>query len=249
MASISRSVQFKGKENVLRAFEMKKVCSWSLWCSTQLLHSCHAKNMDEGLQELAAILDMYMIEPTPAVYTLRIHSPQSLKKTENHLSDRTPFDGSFNFQLVTDQQLHPSSNGDSAMLKMIYDKLTMQDERIRELEAEDEDGDDDAIGQIQRVMQIPGVSEVVGALVGGLFGKANAPQAIAGIASPVNEVEKLDEQKDGDQLYISESVVNSLAILMRNVPNFDEHLATLASASNKNPSGFLSKLKMALTFL
>lgn len=82
------SVQFYGKDEVLQAFENRRVQLWSIWQGSQYMFK------GEGANELDTHLDT--LQHSDATYTLKVY--EDIKDLAK-LKSNTPNDGSFNFKL------------------------------------------------------------------------------------------------------------------------------------------------------
>lgn len=123
--ALGRNVQFRSAENVLAAYRANNVPAFAVSAGSQLLTSYSGTDMDEGSQLLEKFLDLLEDSQSAATYSVRVY--KGLKKGED-ISNKTPYHGSFNFNL-TDQITGSmagfgvtTSNGKSfSMAKQFFD--------------------------------------------------------------------------------------------------------------------------------
>lgn len=240
MSTTSRSVQYEGIDTVLRMYQSRGVAPWAVFCNTQFMFNYSGKEIKQGVDELATVLDSLQDVGSPAVYTLKVY--EDLK---GKIKSNTPDDGSFNFRIC------PAAVGTVASYRGSGREMQLESEvRALKLQVEkmlaDDDGDDDAerdiVGTIERVMQIPGVSQLASAFMGFIL-PTPAPRAMAGVPDVVTMGAESVVHPGADQLYISESVLQSLSILLK-VPNAEEKFARLAVMAKNEPAKFNMLLGM-----
>jgi len=97
--ALGRNVQFRSAENVLSAYRANNVSAFAVSAGSQLLTSYSGSDIDEGIQLLEKFLELLEDSQSAATYSVRVY--KGLKKGED-ISNKTPYHGSFNFNL-TDQ--------------------------------------------------------------------------------------------------------------------------------------------------
>lgn len=153
-----KSVQFWGCESVLQAYKLRAVPAWSLWCDKLLNYAYEGDCLEDGYEALENYLKL-MGRATNAVYTLKIH--RELKDGEL-INEKTVSNGAFNFKMAMDEQ--------SSMQPSVYLRNTETDQRLTKIEkllegesSEDDDIDeDDTIGKVQKLIESPIISGILG---------------------------------------------------------------------------------------
>lgn len=231
MASdISRSVQFSGLDKVVRAYQSGNVAPWAIFCNTQFLFKYDGKKLTEGVALLNRVLEEVSLEGSPAVYTLKVYEDLGNAKIKSN----TPHDGSFNFRLHEAREV--GSNGYDPASRMILERLNQMQVRMDALETGGGEEDArDTIGTIERVMEIPGVAQLIQGLVSGFVGGAR-PTAIAGVPGADTDA--------AEEIYMSERMLNALRILIKADNNFEAHLEKLAKIAQDTPGKFAGLVAM-----
>lgn len=156
--AVSSSVQFKGADAVVKAYTMRNVARWGIWQNRQFLFKYEGDDTNEGADQLQEILQM--IAESPAVYTLKVF------EGAGRVTEKTECDGSFNFKL---QEPAEAVGGVGRVDPVIHTILDQQKEILKRLEMSEAEAMEPesagAIGQIERVMQIPGVAQLVSGIV------------------------------------------------------------------------------------
>lgn len=208
------SVQFHGKDAVLKAFDNKKIYRWAFFSGRQLLHKYEDGDAEESAQELTEWIEM-ISDSTNAVYTLRFYDDPPGGK----INDRTPCDASFNFRLDMDGQglnvgQYKHAVGNSAVLSEIAAMRKEWQEFRESLDEDDEDEGGDIIGKI---MDNP----MTAAIIGKIFNiQLPAPAKIG--AAP------------GDNTTVEQSI----NILQLHDAKIVDHLAKLARLAQRSPKEF-----------
>jgi hypothetical protein len=250
---ISSSVQFKGKDQVLSAYESRKVEVWSLWQGRQFL------TKGTGVEELDAFISMLAENSTNAIYTLMIFEGMQVKDVKS----KTEHDGSFNFRLnsetqeITNAQYSAANSNKAVLAELAEIRKRLDDE---EDEDEEEEEPQDIMGIIGGILKDPEKLEKFIDLGKRLSGQPVQPahmgtatriadnsnavgQSSAGhLASSGGPAENLSHQAD------RESLVKRLGIaidtLEKNDPKIVLHLEQLAGIAVNNPAQFKFLLSM-----
>lgn len=210
----SASVQFRGFDQVLKAYEMKGIGTWSMWQGKSMLHKCECSDVSEGLEELRQWLQM-LGTSSNAIYTLCVYE----EPTKGKINSSTPNDGSFNFRLnmeeqtVTNFQYYASVQALQKEIEDLKLKLAGTDE-----EDDDDDDEEDTFDKIERIMGLP----VVSAAIGKIFGFEFESKQLGKVAGVHND-SQLNE---------------AIQILKQHDPALSSHLWKLAQMATTNPSGF-----------
>lgn len=153
--AISNSVQFRGEDQVLAAYQKRNVPAWALFCNKQFLFKYEGKSLVEGLSQLREYLNM--MSDSVAVLTLCVYEDLPAKAK---IKSNTACDGSFNFTLNTAGGAIAAGNGGYALLLEQLKKerdeyraeaLTMQ-ARVEELEDNEEKQSGGFIGAIKEAI-------------------------------------------------------------------------------------------------
>lgn len=181
------SVQFRDKDSVLTAYEDRGVPPFAIFQGKQFLFSFRGDNIDEGREYLQKILDM--IDHSAAIYTLCVY--EDLRDGEK-IKNTTPHDGSFNFRFNEYQPSEaralgmPGNSFEVYELKKEIKELKETIEELKNSDEEEETTENKIIGTIERVMNIPGINDLILNFVGALKPKQN----ITAIGAAPGEEEK-----------------------------------------------------------
>lgn len=239
--AISSSVQFSGIENVVRAYEMREIPRWAMFNNRQFLFKYEGETVEEGATLLREILDALI--SSPAVYTLKVYEDP----TGGKIKEKTDCDGSFNFRLSDNVGAvgGVSAGGINyelaAMLKEMRQEQKQLQERIEMMEGDDTELDNDAVsktvGQINSILTIPGVSELVGAVISRFVNPVSLQRGagIAGVAD--NENQSADET--------ARRVLSAYNIINNSMPEALDLLEKLAMMAQSEPGKF-QKFKMSI---
>lgn len=235
MPGVSKSVQFRGIKNVLKAYNNAKVPSWALWSGSQLFNKYEGTDMEEGSQTLEDYLLMLDQRSSDSVtYTLCVY------ETPGKINSGSKYDASFNFRLVDNIEDHVSSR-----------EASRYEARIAGLEqkiVEYETGEDpeptakekmwDVIGkifehpQVQQAIatKVLSIVDGLGDTVGSIF-KKNPVARAAAIGNAV-------EMDENGKLQLA---INKLATVD---PALGTHLLQLAEMAVKDPAKYNSLIGM-----
>lgn len=217
---MSAAVQFRGIDNVIKAYGYKEIPAWALYCGTSLLHKYDGDNIDEGTAMLQEWLNM-MGSSSNAIYTLKVY--EDLK---GKIKDKTPCDGSFNFRLNMEDQLITNSQHRQYDNRLL---LEQKMDRIEKLLLGDDDDDDDSeeldeeldtIGRVKQVLETP----VVVGLVNKFFGLDIKPQTMGNVNEP-GAAATADQQQQINQ---------AIEILKKADKNFAANITKLAILARDN---------------
>lgn len=104
--AFSKSVQFRGIKNVVKAYSNKKVPAWGLFQGTQFLEKYEGDDTDEGAQLLKDYLEALDQRSNDMnTYTLCVYEVPAGTK----INSSTKFDASFNFRLADTIEDHITS--------------------------------------------------------------------------------------------------------------------------------------------
>jgi hypothetical protein len=141
-----KNVQFRGIDTVLKAYENRNCPAWSLWVAKQFLFKYEGSTVEDAKGNLEETLAMIEENGSTAIYTLKIY--EDLKQGQK-ITEKMECHGSFNFRLQDDPNEY--RRGSNAL----ESKINALQKRIDEYEAEEEEEDDSALGQINQVLENP----------------------------------------------------------------------------------------------
>lgn len=218
----SSSIQFKGIDGVLNAYENREVAPWSLWQGKQFMFKYEGKDITEGAEHLRQTLEL-LGESSNAVYTLKVYEDFAGKIKSN-----TPDDGSFNFKINGEEQaLTQAQYSTLRNSNAIAERLERIEARLNEREEEEEEEEPSRLGVIGEIISHPAIQPLVQGLLSNVLGigkaSESAPQmqraAIAGVHDDAKIMEAVNDLKQHD---------TKLA----------EHLAKLAELAKTSPDSF-----------
>jgi hypothetical protein len=122
---VGRSVQFQTLDNVLDAYELRKVPSFSIYQGKQLLFKYEGNDLDEGADLLNKFLGY--LQQSAAIYTLCVY-----EEFNGKINDKTPYHGSWNFRF---QENTKEYNQGANTLSGISKQLQAVNERLDTLAA------------------------------------------------------------------------------------------------------------------
>jgi hypothetical protein len=152
----SSSVQFKGLDSVMQAFENRGLQHWSIWQGKQFLFPHVGESMETAAAALQDTLEL-LAESSNAIYTLKVYEEVPGGKIKSN----TPDDGSFNFKLNDDRQgLTQAQYSAVRNNNAVMERLEAIEQRLSGTE-DDDDPDKEAIpgmGQLGNILHEPGYS-------------------------------------------------------------------------------------------
>ena len=130
------SIQFRGINNVLEAFQNRDVEAWSIYQGSQFLF----KGM--GVGDFETVLKS-LLKGNNVIYTVKVYEEITDLK---QIKSKTPDDGSFNFRLYeTDDNYEGNTyyqerrNGMSEKLKELEEKNNLLQQRLDQIEESEEE--------------------------------------------------------------------------------------------------------------
>lgn len=221
-----QSVQFRGVDTVLEAYQRREVAAWSIWQGKQYMFKYEGSDISEGANQLHEVLKM-LSNATNAIYTLKVY--EDLKKGAK-IKSNTPDDGSFNFRLNMDTQeitmaQYTRTNNSNELLS----RLTAIEAKLQ-ADDEEEEEEPNRLGMIGHILEHP----VLGQLAAGFLGKILAPaqQVPALAAGRIAGLPEATAQPTAPDLS------NAVAVLLQHDPKLAEHLGKLAALATNNPQSF-----------
>jgi hypothetical protein len=243
MASGRDFTLFKGKEQVLKAYEFNKVPAWAIFVDRIPLMSYKGDDLSEGEAMLSQAIDNLTEGMGNGIFQLRVYEEVGPKGILNV----TPFNYGFKFALLDDEQ-YQSKNGGTSIAGL--------QKRIEELEAEQEEQDNTAMGRIGRFLDSrPDVMDflmqkAMGIVNNFLPPKNGMPANMAGFTTMNGTQQAGQPQATSADLYNAlppeekQNFDQAAYILMANDPKVGTHLMKLATLLINNPAMYQSLTKM-----
>lgn len=240
------AVQFRGIDNVVKAYENQEIPAFSIFCGKNPLKRYAGDSMEEGAAELEEFLRMLREGGSDSAYQLRVY--ENLGKGQT-IKAGTDFDLAFNFKLFD------YSAGETDLNGYRPGRLSDMDERIKRIEAavsseapqEEEEKISGVQGVIAGILNNPQFQQLMmGKLVSfidTLTGGKNKLGAVAGIP---DDMVKQDQTQATDELQFHESYSSlgseqqaklneALRILIRLDRKIGTHLEGVAKIAENDP--------------
>ncbi len=213
-----RSVQFTDLESVIHAYKTRGVPAFGLWQGSQFLFKYEGEDISEGAERLQAFCEL--LAESAAIYSLHVYEELTGK-----ISNKTPYQGSFNFRFQADTLGY--NQGAIAVRQF--------NERLLQLENKPEPAEEktpsvlDQLGEVllHPVIQsyLPHIGKILGINLPAVSGAA-----VAGV--PANAV----------------TISECIQVLEKNGMDVESILHTLAVMASTNPVKFQSVLAAIKTF-
>lgn len=248
----SNAIQFRGEEQVLKAFEMNGMPNWSIWSGQNMIFVGEEDDMNANTDLLVQAINMLKEGRSEACYQLRVY-----KKVPNEgLKTNTPADRSFQFSVFDSgavgspfQQRQSSMMGlidqkfqelQVGVLERVFDKLDREDE---EEEEDKKKGPGGVMGMINGLLENPEIKAVLMSKVAEVAGRwLGTSPSVGAIGALPPTAQPLALELDQDQL---NKVNEAMVILTAHDKKIGDHLLKLAALARDNPM----KYKMGLTML
>jgi hypothetical protein len=206
------SVQFVGKNAVIKAFDKIDNPRWSLWPNSKDMLASHSdSDTADSQRELEDWLEMIRGNTT-GIFTLKFYD-----KGVKEIKPSTPNNYAFNFRLKEDESMSGAPGGGS--IDRFLDKLTERFDKLDKRMDEIEKGDDEEpIKPWERALENPIIMAGIGKLFNLDLKGIGTAEKISGV--PVDPIDK------------------SIDTLTKNDPDFPNHIGKLAQLSETNPKQF-----------
>lgn len=244
------SIQFKGKDAIIQAYEFNKVGPWAIFVGRELMFSCDDRDFKIGSGILEDVLDHLIDGHSEGAYQLRIYRDVPPKG----IMSNTPYSYSFKFRLYSDEEFdkrNPFNNSINQIMQRLDSIEKGKDE-------EEEEVDNSIGGRIGRMLERP---EVQNALLGRLLGFMDAftnryrsaspsPMGSANGHQTMAETTTQQEQPTNASLYEAlaqderDKLDQALYVLMQNDPQVGTHLLKLATLLVTQPKTYEMLCKM-----
>ena len=139
---MSVAVQFYGIDNVVKAFEYKKISTWAIFQGSALLHKCEGvDDMEKSAEHLFEYLEMISTGDSGAVYKLKVY------EGADKVNEKTGCDGSFNFRLYNEEARQQRKENYSQGRNTIIDRLDKIEQMLNDDDGEDEEEPEQSFGE------------------------------------------------------------------------------------------------------
>jgi hypothetical protein len=248
-------------DDVVEAYEDQGIPAFAIFHDSQLKQKW-TPSKDEGIEEGAAKLRSYLqrIEGSGsgsyAIYTLRVY-----ENPGGSIKSNAPYDSSVNFQFNRGRAPGLAGVGDAqtSYKGSSYTDLAVENallkKRVEDLEDELDNPKDDgggAIGMIDKISQLPGMDNVIGALAGKLaqllMGKNQIQEPPPGFHEPsqpmnFNNMNSLSGIPNLDDAKRIEIALSELEKRVKDLPDILEKLSRMSKQQPFKFNLFLSTLR------
>lgn len=246
----SNAIQFRGVDQVLEAYEMNDMSSWSIWNGPDLMFASESDDIDSGADLLKQSIAMLQKGGSDAAYTLKVY-----KDPPGEIKSNTPYSRAFKFALFDGEgSRSPQATRTNNVLGAINDRFQEMQTAIldRVLAKIDHEDEEDAkpekapglMGVINGMLENPQIQMLVanklGALITGWLGIPSGPQAVAGIEPSANNEPPPPLSEDQET-----KIDQALEILAARDPELGDHLLKIAAIARDTPG----KYQMYITML
>lgn len=251
---MSTGAHFKGKEQILRAYEFNRVGPWALFSGRDILGQCMDEDVETGADQLGQMIDNLVESGAQGYFQLRVYA--DLPKN-GRITNTTPFNYSFRCTLMTDEEFQGARSpaGNAGSVAAIMGRLERIEQRLSgEGEEEAEEGEPEEDHSLQAtiagIIRRPDVQnfllQKVYGLINGLFGQKTAPAAMSGMEPGMNEVQKTSAElfaqlSPDEQAKFDEAV----SILLGGDPKIGTNLMKLANILRNDPGKYKMLCGMA----
>jgi hypothetical protein len=172
MANRASQVQFRGVDQVVRAYRANAMAACSIWADTQMMFAYENDDLDGGEEFLCKAFEMLKEGESEGLFTLKVYEGMDAGKIKSN----TPYSRSFKFSLYSrDESGSPYQDRQKGV-------LTVLEARFSEMQATFMD---DLIEQMQAKREKDEQPEKIGGLMGLLNGFLDNPQVQTAIAGKV----------------------------------------------------------------
>lgn len=250
---MSTGAHFKGKEQILKAYEFNRVGPWALFSGRDILGQCTDEDPEVGADQLGQMIDNLVESGAQGYFQLRVYA--DLGKN-GRIANSTPYNYSFRCTLMSDDEFQAGrvpagSNGSISALMGRLDRIEQRLSGESEEEGDDEPEEDNSLqATIAGILRKPEVQnfllQKVYGIVNGLFGQKTSPAAMAGMEPMANETQQTSAQLFS-QLAPAEqaSFDQAVSILLAGDPQIGTNLMKLANILRTDPGKYKMLCGMA----
>lgn len=252
---MARRFDFKGKDQVINAYELNGVGPWAIFSGREIMFQSTDRDVNTSADMLDKVLTQMIEAGGSGDYRLRIYDELP---TGKKINSSTPANYGFNFMLLSDEEFERTTGrtlGSGSQIGQVLDRLAAIEARFQESEDQEIPEPESKMQQaIGAIIQRPDVQnfllQKVFGLVNGItnyFTPKQPPAAMAGFQPDgMNETQKTvqelfqalpqDEQMKFDQ---------AVSILLRGDPSVGTNLMKLANILVNDPGKYQMLTKMA----
>jgi hypothetical protein len=240
--AIGRSVQFYGIDKALQAYDNQEVPAWGLFQGGQFLAKYDGPDMNAGgelLKQFLLSIETGYNGNANTTYTLCVY--ESLKGEK--ITSKTPFSGSFNFQLVERMQAHGANMQSQAeqIGKIIDERLAAHGIGGVDDNEEDEEpaGPWAAIG---KMLEHPQIREAIATRAIGLMDRF-----LGSSSSPGQSYQQAPAAAMGAVTMSQEEIDRcnqAIQMLAAVDPELGSHLMRLAEVATVDPAKYKNLISM-----
>lgn len=241
MPTVGKSVQFRGIDNAVKAYENMKIPRWGLFQGSQFLMKYEGKDMNQGAELLDEYLNALDLRSADSnTYTLCIYD------ADGKINNATKYDASFNFRLV-DNIDNYNQNKIAGGVEM---RIAGLEDKINQLLADPADEEptvkDQIFGALGKILEVPQVQQALAAkLLGIIDGVGNTVGSMFGAPQPVRAIGSTTPAALQDENAKLQQAINILAPID---PQLGTNLLKLAGIAAADPNKYNMLITMLKTF-
>lgn len=244
MPTLSKSVHFRGEEQVIEAYKNRGVPAFALWQDKQFLFKYEGCKIDEGVEFLSTWIDMLVANQSSAIYTVCVY--EDLKPGQK-IKDKTPYDGSFNFRLFDNAsgylppQQFQQYQQQGGNVKVLLDKMNAQQSEIERLKmiiegAAGDDSDEDSLGMVGKILEHPVLGPALQPLIQRLGG--SIADLIVGKGNETGDGQPIQMRRISGIEISDQRLSDAIEKLQQYVEDLPMVLEKLALIAEKQPKQF-----------
>jgi hypothetical protein len=241
-----RSVQFRGIDNVVGAYENMAIPKWGLFQSNQFLGKYDGDSVDEGAKLLEQMLQAFDLRSADTVtYTLCVYD--GLAAGEK-IKSTTKYDGSFNFRLVDTIDGHNQQRQIGAT--SLENRIAGLEQQLQQALA-DKEVIEDAEPELSPVMQMlmkivehPQVQQKIAGVAVQFMDKITDGIGRMLSRNPVAKVAGVETAKINDVENENVKLQSAINILAEIDPQLGTHLLKLAEVAKADPAKYNGMISM-----
>lgn len=222
-------VQFRGREDVVKAYDNLKVPRWAIFNGKTLNEKYEGDSMEEGALCLEQYLEMVERSNTSSIYTLKTY--EDLAQGQE-IKPSTECDRSFNFQVG-----EGGTPGYSSSMRRELDELKTKLAKYDD----DAEGEEEKISGFEKtfqfILEMPGVKERIGIAIGSFLDK------LLPMGTNINPQPAAMGAVPGEQDQLAK-VQSALAILVEVDPNIGDNLLKIAQIAKQDKQKYFQLAAM-----
>jgi hypothetical protein len=245
MPAVGRSVQFRGIDKVIEAYENMSVSKWGLFQSSQFLAKYDGDSLDEGAQLLEKVLEGFDLRSADTItYTLCIYD--DLPAGEK-IKNTTKYGGSFNFRLVdtidgyNNQKQIAGTNLENRIAGLEQKLLQSQVDPLHEVEPELSP----VMQMLMRIVEHPQVQQKIAGVAVQFMDKiTDGIGSVLNFKQPVAKVAGVETANEINMEIENQKLQQAVNILAEIDPQLGTHLLKLAEVAKSDPAKYNGMITM-----